>query len=85
MQKYISQNVRYPKKAIKYNIEGKVYVSFIVEIDGTISNIVIVKGSKVFHEEVTRLIKNMPNWIPGEYNGNKVRARCRLPINFTLN
>jgi TonB family protein len=85
MQKYISQNVRYPKKAIKYNIEGKVYVSFIVEIDGGISNVVIEKGSKVFHEEVMRLIKNMPNWIPGEVNGKKVRARCRLPINFTLN
>jgi TonB family protein len=84
MQKWIANNVRYPQKAIDNNVSNKVYVSFIVEANGSISTINIEEGYKIFQEEVIRLIESMPNWIPGEYNGKKVRVKCRLPINFKL-
>ena len=85
MQQYISANVNYPLKAIKRNISSRVYVSFVVEPDGSISNVSFEAGNRIFEKEAIRLVKNMPHWVPGELKGKKVRARCRFPINFTLN
>jgi TonB family protein len=85
MQTYISNNVQYPAKAIIRNIQGRVYMTFVVEPDGSITNIQMEAGHKVFEKESKRLIENMPPWIPGELRGKKARTRCRLPINFTLN
>lgn len=86
MQKWIMNNVHYPQTAIELNEQGRVYLSFVVEKDGTITNINIERGvSEDLNKEAKRLLRNMPKWIAGEAAGKKARTRCRLPINFTLN
>ena len=86
MQKWIMNNVHYPQTAIELNEQGRVYLSFVVEKDGTISNINVERGvSDDLNREAKRLLRNMPKWIAGEAAGKKARTRCRLPINFTLN
>jgi TonB family protein len=68
------------------NEQGRVYLSFVVETDGSITNIAIERGvSTDLDKEAKRLLRNMPAWSPGEAKGKKSRTRCRLPINFTLN
>lgn len=86
MQEFISKNVIYPPEAIEMNLTGRVYLSFVVEIDGSISQITVERGvDPLLNNEARRLIRAMPKWSPGEYAGQKVRTRCRLPINFVLN
>jgi len=86
MQKWIGENVQYPETSIDLNEQGRVYLSFVVETDGSISNIAIERGvSTDLDKEAKRLLRNMPAWAPGEAKGKKSRTRCRLPINFTLN
>lgn len=86
LQKWIANNVQYPQTAIEMNEQGKVYLSFVVESDGSISNIVVERGvSGDLDREAKRLARSMPKWSPGEAGGRKARTRCRLPINFTLN
>ena len=86
MQRWIADNVNYPQTSIEMNEQGRVYLSFVVEADGSISNIAIERGvSQDLDKEAKRLIRKMPNWEAGEAKGKKARTRCRLPINFTLN
>ncbi len=86
MQKWIASNVKYPQTSIELGEQGKVYVSFVVEPDGSISGVQVERGvSDDLDKEAKRLVRSMPNWKAGKNNGQKVRARCRLPINFTLN
>lgn len=86
MQKWIADNVQYPQTSIEMNEQGRVYVSFVVEPDGKITNIVIERGvSPDLDREAKRLMRKMPPWVAGEAKGKKARTRCRLPINFTLN
>lgn len=86
MQQWIVEHVNYPQTSVQINEQGKVYLSFVVETDGSISVIDIERGvSPDIDREAKRLVRNMPNWIPGEAKGKKARTRCRLPINFTLN
>ena len=86
MKAYLIENTEYPELARKKGEEGKVYVKFIIELDGSITGIKVLKssGSKLLDEEAVRVIENMPNWIPAEKDGKKVRSVCRVPINFTL-
>lgn len=85
MKKWINANVNYPQEAIEVGDEGLVYLSFVVEEDGSISNIEIERGvSTELDREAKRLIRNMPKWVAGEAKGLPVRSRCRLPINFEL-
>ena len=85
MMIYINQNIQYPITSIEMNEQGKVYLSFVVEPDGTISNVAIERGvSKDIDNEAKRIVRSMPKWLPGEGKGKKVRTRCRLPINFQL-
>ncbi|MBL1278723.1 MAG: energy transducer TonB [Fluviicola sp.] len=86
MQKWIADNVKYPQTAIEMNEQGRVYLSFVVEPNGSISNIKIERGvSADLDREAKRLLRKMPKWNAGEAKGRKARTRCRLPINFTLN
>lgn len=86
MQKWISENVQYPQTSIEMNEQGRVYLSFVVEPDGSITNIAVERGvSPDLDKEAKRLLRKMPNWVAGESKGKKARTRCRLPINFTLN
>lgn len=85
MYKFISTNLNYPILAKENGIEGKVIVRFVVEKNGSLSNIEILK--KVgwgCDEEAMKLIKKMPNWIPGKMNGKPVRTYYTLPIVFSL-
>jgi protein TonB len=85
MMKYIQQNILYPPTSIEMNEQGKVYLSFVVEADGSISNVSIERGvSKDIDNEAKRIVRSMPKWTPGEAKGKKSRTRCRLPINFQL-
>jgi TonB family protein len=85
LSKYISQNIIYPTTSIELNEQGRVYINFVIEKDGSISDVLIVRGvSQEIDQEAKRVIKEMPNWIPGERDGYKVRTRVRLPINFYL-
>lgn len=85
MQRWINDHVNYPQDAIEMNEQGRVYLKFVVEKDGSISNIGIERGvSESLDREAKRLLRNMPKWIPGEAKGTKARTICRLPINFTL-
>jgi protein TonB len=81
---YLSHNLRYPENALKNKISGKVYVSFIIEKSGDISNVTLVEGLGYgLDEEAIRLIKNSPKWKPG-YQDKKVlvRVSCIIPISF---
>ena len=78
---WLAQNMRYPKEAVKNNIEGKVIVSFVIEKDGSVSNIKALKSPhSSLTEEVVRLVKAMPNWNPGTMSGKPVRVKYTLPL-----
>lgn len=82
---YISKAVKYPDKAQKDGIEGTVYVGFVVNKDGSVSDAKVVKGvNDLLDQEALNAIKSMPNWIPGEKDGEPVRAQMTVPITFKL-
>lgn len=85
MAKFITDNVKYPQIALKNRTVGQVILSFIVEADGTLTNISIEKGvSPALNNEAIRIVKAMPHWIPATHHGDKVRSGCKLPITFKL-
>lgn len=85
MYEFLAMNIRYPQRAREDGYSGTVYVRFIVEPDGTITNIEVAKGvGGGCSEEAVRVVKLMPKWIPGEAFGKKVRVTYTLPINFRL-
>lgn len=82
---FINNNLSYPQKAIEQEVSGRVYVAFVVEVDGLITNIEIVKSlHPSLDAEAIRLIKKMPNWIPAEGPDGPCKSRVRLPIIFSL-
>ncbi|QKJ32043.1 M56 family metallopeptidase [Mucilaginibacter mali] len=83
--RYLSTYVRYPAEAKKRGVQGKVFCSFVVEKDGSISNIKVVRGIGAgADEEAVRVIAGMPKWNPGMQNGVKVRQLYTVPISFVL-
>ena len=85
MQKWINANVQYPQTAIEMNEQGRVYLSFVVEPDGSITNVEVERGvSPDLDREAKRVVTSMPKWKAGKAAGKSVRTRCRLPIIFTL-
>ena len=83
--KYIQRNVKYPPIAKEYNITGKVYVNCIIEKDGSVSNVKVVRGvDKNLDAEALRVIKSLPKYIPGTQRGEPVRVMFTIPINFRL-
>lgn len=86
LSKYISLKIKYPQSSIDNEEEGRTIVSFVVEKDGSVSNVEVSKSSgyTALDKEAVRVVSNMPNWTPGT-NGNKpVRVQFRLPVNFKL-
>lgn len=82
---WINRNLRYPEQARKENITGKVYVTFVVEKDGSISTPKILRDIGCgCGAEAIRVVKNMPRWNPGKQRGKPVRVQFNLPINFSL-
>ena len=85
LMKYIQLNIQYPPTSIEMNEQGKVYLSFVVEADGSITNVAVERGvSPDLDREAKRVVRSMPKWKPGEAKAKKSRTRCRLPINFQL-
>jgi periplasmic protein TonB len=83
--KYLSENLNYPKEAQKKGIEGKVYIQFVVSDKGEITNIKVKKGvNPLLDEEAVRVVKSMPRWNPGTFNGKPVNSVFSLPITFRL-
>ena len=86
LMKFIQKNVRYPAIAKEYNITGKVYVSFIVDKQGNVTNVKIVRGvDKNLDAEAVRVVSSLPKYKPGKQRGKAVRVMFTIPINFTLN
>ena len=86
MQMWMQENLQYPDISMEMGEQGKVYLTFVVEKDGSITNVEIIKGiSRDLDNEAKRLIRTMPNWLPGEAKGLKVRSSFTMPINFELN
>lgn len=86
MLKYIMENIKYPEQAMKEGIQGRVTVSFIVEKDGSISNVKpVLSVHPLLNKEAVRVVKSMPKWSPGKQNGKPVRVRFNVPVMFKLN
>ena len=86
LMKFIQKNVRYPAIAKEYNITGKVYVSFIVDKQGSVTNVKIVRGvDKNLDAEALRVVSLLPKYKPGKQRGKAVGVMFTIPINFTLN
>ncbi len=86
INKWISQNIKYPPLAADNGIQGKVYLKFVVEKDGSISNIEVIRGvDPSLDKEAVRVISKMPKWKPGKQRGKPVRVSYNLPITFQLN
>jgi periplasmic protein TonB len=83
--KYVSKNMKYPAQARRMGVEGKVFVQFVVDKDGTISEVQVVKGIGAgCDEEAIRVIQESPKWKPGKQRGRAVKVRMILPIQFKL-
>lgn len=86
MLKYIMENMKYPEQAMKEGIQGRVAVRFIVEKDGSISDVKpILSVHPLLNKEAVRVVESMPKWSPGKQNGKPVRVRFNLPVMFKLN
>lgn len=85
MLQYMMKNIKYPKQAMKEGIQGRVTVSFIVEKDGSISNVSPIHPvHPLLDKEAIRVVKSMPKWSPGKQKGKPVRVRFNLPVMFKL-
>ena len=83
LQRYMQKNLRYPSLALRNNIEGRVYISFTVQADGSIADVQVLKGLGFgTDEEAARVVKNMPPWKPGMQNKHSVSVRYTMPITF---
>ena len=86
MMKYIMENMKYPEQAMKEGIQGRVTVRFIVEKDGSISDVKpILSVHPLLNKEAVRVVESMPKWSPGKQNGKPVRVRFNVPVMFKLN
>lgn len=84
--KFIQRNLRYPNAAQEVDAQGKVYISFVVEKDGSVSNVTVLRGIGYgCDEEAIRVISKSPKWKPGKQNDQNVRVRYNMPLSFTIN
>lgn len=85
LMEYLAANIRYPKELAETCIQGRVIVSFLVEKDGSISDVKVLKSlDPLLDKEAVRVVSGMPKWIPGRQNGVAVRVRYIIPVNFRL-
>lgn len=85
MMKFIQKNIKYPEMAVQMGDQGRVYVQFVVETDGSITQVKTVRGvTTELDREAERVVKSMPKWTPGKQRGRPVRVRYTVPIYFRL-
>ncbi len=86
LAKFLAENIQYPQLAKENNITGKVYLTFVVEKNGTVGNVKILRDiGGGCGAEAVRVVKSMPKWKPGKQQGQAVRTQFNLPIGFYLN
>lgn len=84
-KKFIRENIKLPKAFTDAKMKGTVYISFIIEKDGSLSNVSVVSGIGLgCDEEAMRVVKMMPKWIPGMRKGDPIRMVLKMPITFSL-
>jgi len=84
--KYLNENIKYPQMARESGIQGRVFVTFVVEKDGAVTDVKVMRGiGGGCDEEAIRVIKNMPKWKSGKQRGKPVRVQFNMPILFKLN
>ncbi len=82
---YLSKNIKYPVVAEENGVQGRVVVTFVVERDGSITDVKVVKSvDPSLDKEAQRVVKSMPHWIPGKQNGSAVRVKYTVPVTFRL-
>lgn len=85
LYKWLNKNIRYPEMAAQNNIQGRVTVQFVVEKNGSVGEVKVVRGKDPdLDKEAVRVVKSLPKFIPGKMNGQSVRVWYTLPINFKL-
>ncbi len=85
LMKYLSSEIKYPEIAQEEGAQGKVFLSFVVERDGTIADVRVIRGvHQELDREAVRAVRSMPKWSPGEQGGKQVRTRYTLPVAFQL-
>ena len=85
MKKFLADNIKFPEIAMEMGDQGRVFIEFVVNKDGSIEQVKVLRGvSREIDTEARRVVRTMPKWAPAEANGEAVRARCRIPINFIL-
>lgn len=82
---YLAKNIKYPQLARESGIQGRVYINFVVEHDGSVTNVKVMRSlGGGCDEEAVRVVKSMPKWKPGKQRGKPVRVSYNLPVNFKL-
>ncbi len=85
LYRWLGQHLHYPDVAKYNNIQGKVVVSFVIEKDGSIGRVTVIRSKDPnLDKEAVRLIKSMPRWTPARYNGQPISSQMNIPINFSL-
>ena len=85
LMKYLTDSVKYPELAKKHGVQGRVVIGFIVEKDGSLTDVKVLRHVDIaLDAEALRVVKGMPKWIPGRHNGQRVRVRHLLPIHICL-
>lgn len=85
LMQYLSKHIKYPVIAEENGIQGRVIVTFVVEKNGSITDVQVIKSvDPSLDKEAVRVVKSMPHWIPGKQNGSAVRVKYTLPVTFRL-
>ena len=85
LMQFLSKNIKYPVVAEENGIQGRVIATFVVERDGSITDVKVVKSvDPSLDKEAVRVLKSMPKWIPGKQNGSAVRVKYTVPVTFRL-
>jgi protein TonB len=85
LMSWLSQNIKYPVIAAENGVQGRVIVQFVVEKDGSITDVKVAKSvDPSLDKEAARVVKSMPHWIPGKQNGSAVRVKYTVPVTFKL-
>lgn len=85
MMEYLQKNLKYPASCQEAGIQGRVIVSFVVEKDGKISKVEVIRPvNEKLDAEAVRVVQSMPSWTPGEQQGKKVRSKFQLPVVFRI-
>lgn len=85
LAEYLGKNIKYPQLARESGIQGRVFINFVVENDGSVTNVKVMRSlGGGCDEEAIRVVKSMPKWKPGKQRGKPVRVSYNLPVNFKL-